>query len=184
MPHQMEGAILLPIPRPSPPTRSAMRDLAWHKVARVSLKLSTPSSRLAAPRPSREATLAPAEGFAVRHSLEDLHTQFRWVPKTVEAQLTVGPQCGVDADQDAPMEDPVPVDAHRSQTRMQGTLLHPLDGAGPAPSNDLVRKHPDALFKWCTLTRDRHTGHLNGLFGILLGDEQGESGDAPLHRPG
>ena len=59
-----------------------------------------------------------------------------------------------------------------------------LDGASPAPSNDLVRGQPDALVNWCPLTRDRHTGHLNGLVEVLLGHLQGDSGDAPLHRPG
>ena len=39
----------------------------------------------------REATLAPAEGFAVRHSPEDVHTQLRWVATTIATQLPVHP---------------------------------------------------------------------------------------------
>ena len=38
--------------------------------------------------------------------------------------------------------------------------------------------------QWCTLTGDRHTGHLSGLVGMLLDHVQGDSGDAPLHHPG
>ena len=47
--------ILSPSPRPSPPTRSALRDRARHTVAQVTLKHSPQPSRLAAPRRRTEA---------------------------------------------------------------------------------------------------------------------------------
>ena len=62
--------------------------------------------------------------------------------------------------------------------------LGALDGPSPAPSDDHVRGQPDALFQWCTLTRDHYMGHLYGIVGVLLGHVQGNRGNWTLHRPG
>ena len=85
--HVRCGVVFLPNPSPSPPTHSAMRDRAWHKVARVTLKPS-PSQLVA---PQRGHSWTGRGRFAVRHSLEDLHTQFRWIARTIATQLTVHP---------------------------------------------------------------------------------------------
>ena len=62
----------------------------------------------------RERALLP---FAARHSLEDLHTQLRRIPRTVMAQLAVG--------QDAPWWNLCPLWTLIAPMRgMQGTLLH------------------------------------------------------------
>ena len=61
--------------------------------------------------------------------------------------------------------------------------LGSINCADPAPSNDLVRGQPGALFQWCMFSRD-YKGDLNELVGILLGHMQGDSGNTPLHRPG
>ena len=62
--------------------------------------------------------------FTARHSFEDLHTQLRWVARTITTQLTVHPHAiatTFDAHQDAPMvEDPVPlVDTHPREEHIQ-----------------------------------------------------------------
>ena len=44
--------------------------------------------------------------------------------------------------------------------------LGALGGASLAPSHNLMRGQPDALFQWCMLAMDRDMGHLNGLVGI------------------
>ena len=80
--HQREGAHAPPNPSPeSTHPNRAMRDRAWQKVARVSLKLSPQPSRLAAPRRRRGPPLTWPRRFAVRHSLEYLHAQLRRVPR-------------------------------------------------------------------------------------------------------
>ena len=76
-----------------------------------------------------------------------------------------------------------------SQTRncfLLQICRHLVHFTGPflRPATVSCADNLDALFKWCPLSRDRHTGHMNGLVGILLGHVQGDSGDAPLHRPG
>ena len=77
---------------------------------------------------STGATLAPAVGFRVSHSNEDLHTQLRQVPRTLATQHAVHPRAVAptfDGNHDAPVvEDSVLfVDAHRSQARCRALFF-------------------------------------------------------------
>ena len=65
-----------------------------------------------------------------------------------------------------------------SQTR---DALGALDGTSPAPSHNLMRGQPDALFQWRTLTRDRNMGHLEWTCGSTA---RPCAGNAPLNHPG
>ncbi len=78
--------------------------------------------QLAAPRRRRGATLVLAVVFRGSPSSQGppFHSQLRRVPRAIAAQLTVDPHAVTPL-----VEDPVLLmDAHRSQARMQSTLLH------------------------------------------------------------
>ena len=70
------------------PTRRSQgqpRDRAWHRVAwaRLNSRHNHPGARRNGDR--ERPPLAWLWGFAIRHSLEDLRAQLRWIPRTVEA---------------------------------------------------------------------------------------------------
>ena len=111
----------LPNPRRSQPNQSAMRDRARHKVARVTLNLSPPPSRLAAPRRRREATLVLALVFRGSPSFDGPPSKLRRVPRAIAAQRAVDPHAAAlppstRTETSLWWKDPVPlVDAHRSR---------------------------------------------------------------------
>ena len=77
----------------------------------------------------------------------------------------------------------LPRNARREQPDTQAPLaanlkaLDALYGSRPAPSHHLMRGQPDVMLQWYALAWNRDVGHQDGLFGLLLGHVQDDSGN-------
>ena len=77
----------------------------------------------------------------------------------------------------------LPRNARREQPDTQTPLaanleaLDALHGPRPAPSHFLMRGQPEAILQWYALAGNRDVGDQGGLFGLLLGHVQDDSGN-------